>query len=214
MDKNIFNKNLGDLVNDDFAFNADLGKWERQKANRIEQIFIGYNEYPGSYYPKGMSVSIKFTEVEDILNKVLDKYQIQQRYGESTVHSVLHDIADVDYDKFKIEIHDESSFQTVAEEIKKTVEYGAWPFFEKYSTLDKIADLLVDKEPEEIVPYIQGSILFPKTILILKETKHPLYKEKLMKFQKVLEQYVRKEDRYKQMLNVYNDLFSKDLKVL
>lgn len=214
MDKNIFNKNLGDLVNDDFAFNADLGKWERQKANRIEQIFIGYNEYPGSYYPKGMSVSIKFTEVEDILNKVLDKYQIQQRYGESTVHSVLHDIAGVDYDKFKIEIHDESSFQTVAEEIKKTVEYGAWPFFEKYSTLDKVNKELNKLDDEHVSTFLSGivSLKIPliKKIIHASDFREKLIRSKLFYEGEALEypQYFKNHDK------VFFDLFSEDLKDL
>jgi hypothetical protein len=176
MNKNIFNKNLRDLVNDSFAFNADGGKWERQKENRIEQIFIGYNEYPGSYYPKGMSVSIKFMEVEDILNQLLDKYQIQQRYGESTIHSVLHNIAGVDYDKFKIEIHDESSFQTVAEEIKKIVEYGALPFFEKYSTLEKVFEAMEQMPIKQMAKFI-GQPLPQRRMVIKKLCKDIHYEE-------------------------------------
>jgi hypothetical protein len=214
MDKGEFNNCLSKLVNEDFSFDPNLGSWERMRKIRIERINIGYNEYPGSYYPKGMGAYIKFNDVEDILNKVLDKYKIQQRYGNETIRSVLFNLEGVDYGKFKTKIHDDESFQVVAEEIKKIVKYGAMPFFERFQTLENVADLLADKTPEEVVPYIQGSILLPKTILILKIAKHKRFEEKLIEFREVLKQYTEKKEIYKQMLILYDNLFADDLKRL
>jgi hypothetical protein len=118
----------------------------KRESQRDLRMGISYNEYPGSYYPKGMGAYIRFNDVEDILNKVLDKYKIQQRYGNETIRSVLFNLEGVDYSKFEAEIHDDESFQIVAEEIKKIVKYGAMPFFERYQTLEEV---LVDMEKME-----------------------------------------------------------------
>ncbi|MDR1202838.1 MAG: hypothetical protein LBL58_14590 [Tannerellaceae bacterium] len=156
MDKDVFNNCLSKLVNEDFSFDPDLGSWERMKKIRIERINIGYNEYPGSYYPKGMGAYIKFNDVEDILNKVLDKYKIQQRYGNETIRSVLFNLEGVDYGKFKTEIHDNESFQIVAEEIKKIVKYGAMPFFDRYQTLEEVHNYANQLSLEEYSRFFSG----------------------------------------------------------
>jgi hypothetical protein len=212
MDKNIFNSYLSKLVDEDFSFSPDWGKWELCRINRVERINISYREYPSSFYIEGLSASIIFSEVENVINEMLDKYKIQQKYGDKTIKESLHNIEGIDYSKFNIEIHDNESFQVLSEEMKKIVKYGAIPFFERYQTLKNIADLLADKTPEEVVPYIQGSILLPKTILILKIAKHEKFEEKLIEFRDVLVQYTEKREIYKQMLILYDNLFADDLK--
>jgi hypothetical protein len=86
----------------------------------------------------------------------LDKYNIQQRYGNCTIHTALHNIKGIDYSKFNIEIHDEASFQIVAEEIKKIVKYGAMPFFERYQTLEEIHNYANQLSLEEYSRFFSG----------------------------------------------------------
>jgi len=182
MDKSKFNDYLSKLVDESFSFNSDWGTWERFKETRIERINIGYNEYLGSYYLKGMGVYIRFNEVEDILNKVLDKYKIQQRYGDETIRSVLNDIEGIDYNKFNMEIHDESSFQVVAEEIKKIVEYGAMPFFEKYKTLEVIHNHAKQLSLDEYSQFFSGYGSFKMMIIkrLLKINDYEDYSKKIV----------------------------------
>jgi hypothetical protein len=111
----------------------------RAFSDKVERIdYAGREYFPHGAFLEGVIISVSFYSVENILNEILDKYHIKQRYGNSTIHAVLNDIEGIDYNKFETEIHDEASFQIVAEEIKKIVEYGAMPFFEKYDTLEKV----------------------------------------------------------------------------
>jgi hypothetical protein len=188
--------------------------WTKKLHDRQEVIDIGYRTYyPNMFQLYTPFLYIYFNEVETILGEYLKEYDIKNIWGISrTIQRSLRDIEGIDYSKFETKIHDEESFQIVAEEIKKIIEYGAMPFFEKYSTLESVANLLSDKKPEEIVPYIQGAILFPKTILILKLAKHTTYEEKLIEFREALAIYAKKKEIYKQILMIYDDLFSEDLK--
>jgi hypothetical protein len=213
--KESFNKHINAIIPDRFNRVETYCMFQKEIHNHMEIIYYSHRDYfPHGVYIEGASAEIVFPEVESILNSLLDKYNIQQRYGNCTIHAALHNIEGIDYSKFNIEIHDDESFQIVAAEIKKIVKYGAMPFFEKYDTLEKVADLLADKTPEEIVPYIQGAILFPKTILILKIAKHKRFEEKLIEFREVLKQYTEEKEIYKQMLMLYDNLFADDLKRL
>jgi hypothetical protein len=182
MDKNIFNNYLSKLVDESFVFIPDWGKWEKQKENRIERLNISYREYSGNYYVEGMSSSIIFSDVEDILNEILNKYNIQQRYGDKTIRHSLHNIEGIDYSKFEAKIHDESSFQVVAEEIKKIVEYGAMPFFEKYQTLEKIHNHAKQLSLDEYSQFFSGYGSFKMMIIkrLLKINDYEDYSKKIV----------------------------------
>lgn len=207
-------KDMEQLIPKGFTVKHFFGsiQFERIEKDRQLAISIGYNQYPGSFYPKGMGASIKFHDVEDILNPILEKNQIQRNIENRTIHLNLKNIKEVNYSRFETEIHDEESFQVVAVEIKKIITKGAMPFFEKYNTLSTVADLLANKEPQEAVPYIQGAILFPKTILILKLANHPSFQTQMYLYYEALKQYAEKKEVYKQMLLVFENLFSNDLK--
>ena len=190
-------------------------RFEKKEKDRLLRIGIGYNEYfPHSAIIKGVSAYIYIEGVEDVFSCFLDKYKIPKSYGDSTIRQSLMVVDEVNYSVFDSEIHDEKSFQIIAKELTKIIDYGALPFFEKHDTLEKVADLLSQKKPEEVVPYIQGAILFPKTILILRLARHPQFKEKLLEYRRVLELQAKKNEVYKNMLLVYDDLFSEDLKDL
>lgn len=202
----------------DFKYKKEIKgfSWTKKLQDRQEEIIIGYRTfYPNMFQIYRPSVYIYFDIVENIIEESVQKCNIQKTWGDGgTIHTTLNGVLDIDYNVFETKISDENNFRLVSDEIVKLVEKGAMPFFEKYQTLKDVADLLADKTPEEVVPYIQGVILLPKTILILKMSNHPMYKEKLIEFRKVLATYVNKKDIYKQMLIVYDDLFADDLKGL
>jgi hypothetical protein len=129
----------------------------REFENKIERMdYTGREYFPHGAYFQGVIVSISFYSIENILSKVLNKYHIGQRYGDSTIHAVLNDIGGIDYSKFNIEIHDDESFQTVAEEIKKIVKYGAMPFFERYQTLEEVHNYANQLSLEEYSRFFSG----------------------------------------------------------
>lgn len=213
--KENFNKHINTIIPNGFNKVGAYCMFQKEMNNRIEIIYYSHRDYfPHRVYIEGVSAEIVFPKVENVLYPLLDKYNIQQRYGKYTMHTALHDIDCIDYSKLNIGIHNDESFQVVAKEVKKIVKYGAIPFFEEYDTLEKVADLLSDKTPEKIVPYMQGAILFPKTILILKIAKHTKFEEKLVEFREVLKQYAEKKEIYKQMLILYDNLFAENIKEL
>lgn len=187
--------------------------YEQKKNDRIETITISYRSYaPHGFYVDGVSASIYFNAVEEIIDPLLEKYQIKGQYGNTTIRKSFVRLTNVDYSKFQLEINNEASFNTVAEEIKQILNFGVMPFFEQYNSLLQVADLLAGKKPEEVVPYIQGPILFPKTILILKLTKHSSFMNKLKEYYDVLVIQSEKHEVYMQMLAIYKDLFFEDIK--
>lgn len=186
----------------------------RKMQNRTETITISYKDYaPHGFYIAGVSAEIYLNEIEDMLTPFLSKHGIKEVF-QSTIGKSFQDITGVNYDAFNIEINSEQTFGEVITEVKKIVDQFVLPFFGKHHSLQSIADLLADKKPEEIVPYIQGPILLPKTILILREARHPEYRKKLNEFLIVLKQYADKKESYRPFLNVFNDLFSEDLKTI
>jgi hypothetical protein len=54
----------------------------------------------------------------------------------------------------------------------------------------------------------------PKTVLILKLSKHPYFKKKLIEFYAIIRQYSQKNTESLPYLGLYNELFAEDLKEL
>ena len=109
---------------------------EQKKNNRIETITISYCSYaPHGFYVDGISASIYFNEVEEIIAKFLEKHQVKSHYGNATIQKSFVGLKDVDYSKFELEINNEESFNAVAEEIKKIINFAVIPFFEKLKTV-------------------------------------------------------------------------------
>ncbi len=176
-------------------------------------IYIQDRKYfPHGVFIDGISIGISFHNVEKTLNDAYEKTRVRKPSEEvRTIRNVLNQLENVDYSAFSTEINDLKSFQLVNEQIQKIIQQYSLPFFEKYNTLEKVADLLADKKPQEVVPYIQGSILFPKTILILKLVKHPDFNEKLIEYYNILKIQAKKKDTYKDILKVFEELFKEDL---
>jgi hypothetical protein len=212
--KTDFKSHISTLQIEDFKFKSAVQAYlfVRTKPNRTETITISYKDYaPHGFYIAGVSAEIFLNEIEIILTPLLSKHGVKEVF-QSTIGKSFQGMSGVNYEVFNIEINNERTFGEVITEVKKIIDQFALPFLE--ASLQTIANLLADKKPEEIVPYIQGPILLPKTVLILKEAKHPEYKKKLSEFYLVLKQYADKKESYRPYLNVFNDLFSEDLKVV
>lgn len=209
--KNVFESQIQSLCPEGFEKDKNLSLFKRVEKTNIKRIHISVNEYfPHSAQVVGVSVDIKFDATENILNPLLLKYNLTE--GISTIGKVMNDVKDVNYSVLDTEIYNDVTFNIVAVEIKKILDIGVLPFFEKYNSLYNVASLLSDKKPEEIVPYIQGAILLPKTVLILKQVNHPNYKNKLVEFYQVLLQYAEKKESYRVFFKIFNELFGGDLK--
>lgn len=138
------------IIDNRFKYKKEIQgfSWTKKSQGRQEEIVLGYRTFhPNVFQIYRPSVFLYFDEVETILEECLEKNNVKNIWGlPHTIHSTLYNIEGIDYSKFETKIHDEASFRIVAEEIKKIIEYGAMPFFEKYQTLEEVANLLSDKK--------------------------------------------------------------------
>lgn len=181
----------------------------RKLSDRREEIIISYKDYsPHGFYISGISVCMFYNSIEEKLNRGFEKAAVRNPGGYvGTIQKTLIGVEGINYQKFEIEINDDTSFQLVAEEAQKLISQAALPFFEKFNNLDKIASFLSDKKAEEIVPYIQGPTLLLKTILILQEAGHPSFEAKKSEFNDILNEKAAQKDSYKAYLKVFKELF-------
>ncbi len=217
MKKEEFKINISKLLLDNsFMIQGDSQTiiFKQDKGISKREIVFGYMDFsPSGFRFRYPFIKVLFRNVEDILKSVYTR--LNKNYIESgTIHKVLNKLEGVDYSVLEMTIDSNETFQKVEVEIQKIIQDGAIPFFEQYDTLEKVADLLADKTPYEVVPYIQGAILFPKTILILKLTNHPNFNEKLIEFYEVLKEQAEKKDTYKDILAVFMELFKEDLNTM
>ena len=202
---------------DGFKFKKVIGgfQWIQKLPNRTNIIGVGHSGYPDLYRTSRPSLRVSYDEVEDILDRVYKETEIKKNFEDrSTIKGDTRNIVDVNYKVFDIHIKDKLNYPQVLMELKKIIQQSALPFFQECNSLEKIAELLADKTPQEVVPYIQGAILFPKTILILKLSNHPSFNTKLLEYYGVLKKQAEKKDTYKDVLTVFLELFKDDLKNL
>jgi hypothetical protein len=147
------------------------------------------------------------------VESLLESHGLGKEY-KSTFGKAFQDLQGVDYEKLSTEINSKESFAIVENEIVNIFEKGVKPFLSRYTSLEEIADFLADKKPVEIVPFIQGSILYPKTVLIMKLAKHPNFQKRLIEFRNILSENVDASPRYPILLEKYDTLFSEDLKAV
>lgn len=209
-----FKNHIGTLQIEGFKLKSAVQAYLfiRKTPNRTETITLSYRDYaPHGFYIDGVSAEILLNEIEDILAPLLSKHGVKEVF-QSTIGKSFQGISGVNYEVFDIEINNEQTFGEVIIEVKKIIDQFALPFLE--ASLESIANLLADKKPEEIVRYIQGPILLPKAVLILREAKHPQYKKMASEFYLVLKQYAEKKESYRPFLSVFKDLFLDDLKMV
>ncbi|TNV71533.1 hypothetical protein FGO68_gene10986 [Halteria grandinella] len=212
-DLEIFLRNA--ILLDGFKFGHDVTAfyWQKEADGVINRIEVGYRKYPGSFYLHTPLAMVKFNEMEDIIHEYIQKYGIENSYGEYTIQSRFRDLPEVDYSKFDIEIHDEASFNEVVTEVNKIIEYGAMPFFEKFKTLQDVNKSLNEMDEVEISRFVSG-IVGIKIPLIKKLINASDFKDELLKKK---EWYIDREEfknhrHFKDHDLVFNDLFSEDLR--
>lgn len=182
----------------------------RKQSDRTETITLSYRSYaPHGFYIDGVSVDIYFNELED----VLERHGLGQEY-KSTFGKSFQKIEGVNYDLLTTEINSDESFAVVKSVVEEIITKGVLPFLAKFTNLQEVAVFLADKKVEEIVPYIKGAILLPKTALILKTTNHSEFQNRLIEFRNVLLEYSSTDDYYQAFLEKYDTLFLEDLKAV
>lgn len=187
----------------------------RKLNDRTETITLNYRAYvPHGFYIDGLSVDIHFNEIEDIINPILDRHQIQNRYGETTIQKSLIDVRDVDYSKLQIQINNDETFDVVKKEVETIILNGALPFFEHYNGLLNVNETIENLNEEELSIFISG-IVGIKIPLIKKLAQSNSFSEELKNRN---EFYTKEVFRYPQYFKdhekVFNELFTADLKAL
>lgn len=185
----------------------------KKKNDRTETITLSYRDYsPHGFYIDGVLVDIYFNEVENIINPLLEAYNIENRYGKTTIQKSLINIEGVEYSKLQTEINDQSTFSIVFQEINKIISFGAIPFFDKYSTLKNVNDDLLNMNEDEISTFLSG-IIGIKLPLIKKISNSPDWKKEILIRNIFYTDEVFKYPQYfKDHDKVFNKLFLEDLK--
>lgn len=206
-----FKKHIETIQVDGFKLKSAVQAYlfVRKQSDRTETITISYRSYaPHGFYIDGISADIYFNEIED----VLEKYGLDQEY-KSTFGKSFQKVEGINYDLLANEINSDESFAAVKYVIYDIIKKGVIPFLEKFSSLKEVGYFLANKKAEEIVPYIKGAILLPKTALILKTTNHSIFSNKLIEFRSILQEYSSTDNYYQAYLEKYDRLFSDDLKI-
>lgn len=177
------------ITNKNYKFKKEnQGYSFTSKYNTYEfKIVISYSGYPNMYKLFPASSYITFYDVETILQKGVNLIISNPYLTGYTIQNNLIGNQNINISTFDKIIRNPSDFEEVAVELQKTIELGTYPFFEKFDSLQKVADFLSSLSPYEIVKYIQGPILFPKTLLILKLVNHKTYCDRFSEFISILE---------------------------
>ena len=180
--------------------------FEKVEPNRKLILQIASSDYfPHGSYIKGVVADIIFKAVEEKLEPLYLELGVKNS-ANYTIGNSLVNIEGVDYQQLDQEINDDNSFARISGELKKLIA-AALAFFDQYKTIEEVANLLAGKEPKEIVPLIQGTILLPKTILILKLAGHPKFEEKRDEFYELVKKQAAKKEQAQPHLKVFEKLF-------
>ncbi|MFA0964953.1 hypothetical protein AB9P05_24305 [Roseivirga sp. BDSF3-8] len=182
--------------------------FQKKESNRELQIHLATREYfPHGAYIFGSMGNIIFEEVE---KELIPLYRAERVKNSTnyTIKNSLVNIEGIDYKLLDQEINNDSTFAKISGELQKLIA-AALAFFDQYNTIEEVANLLADKEPKEIVPFIQGAILLPKAILILKLAGHPKFQEKRDEFYELIKKQAAKKEQAQAHLKVFEKLFIK-----
>ena len=211
--KRDFHEQIASLCPEGFEKEESLTIFKRVEQTLIKRIHISANEYfPHSAQIAGVSIDVTFTEVEGIINPLLDKYKIEKRYGNTTISKSLQNIDGIDYETLSAEITNGQTFSKAANELRKVIFKGALPFFEKFSEIKKVSEQLSLMSEEEISNFISG-IVGIKVPLIKKLAHAPDFQIELENRNRFYSSEALKYPKYfKDHEKVFNDLFADDLK--
>jgi hypothetical protein len=178
---------------------------ENKSEKRLQRISFGFtNFFPEFIYFNGITCQIIFYEIEKIL--IEESQKIGVKYSAASTFNYFPQ-ANSDLNIKDLEITSIEDFSINKTKISKLISETCLPALDKYSDIETVANLLSPLSNEEIVPYIQGPILFSKTILILKETNHPNFKIKRDEFYSILKTYENNHVAYKEQLKLFEHLF-------
>jgi hypothetical protein len=154
---------------DEFSFNKEIMgySWTRTKANRIERVMIGYGGYPDSFKIYTPVVNIYFSEVENVFEKFKKEHCLNKFTGNSTIQKSFYKLPNVDSTKLKTEIKDLNTFNEVAIELKKIIEDGALPFFEKFNNVNAVFEESEKMAREELRNFIVQPL--PQRRMVIKK---------------------------------------------
>ena len=180
--------------------------YESSEETRLEVIQLATREYfPHGAHIFGASAHVTFYEVEEKIKPLYLEEGIKNS-DNYTIKNSLMDVEGVDYQKLDQEISDNSSFASISGELKKLIN-SALLFFNQFKTIKDAANFLAEKDVVEIVPFIQGTILLPKTILILKLADHPKFVHKRDEFYGLAKKQAAKKKQVEADLIVFEQLF-------
>ena len=179
--------------------------FENRSEETIKKVAITFADYhPFSVTFTGVSNTLDFFSIENEISKKSDQLCLDYSSAYSIRLSVPENREDPISD-FKIE--SENEFLNIRPYFEEIVNRDCTVLLNKYENLNEVANLLSNLEPREVVPYIQGAQLFVKTILILKESNHPKYREKRDEFHEVLKKQAPKKEIYSQQLRLFEVMF-------
>ena len=150
------------IITNGFKYKKEIKgfSWTKTLSDKKEGIIIGYRTFYSNMFELYCPyIYIYFDRVEDILEKFLKKYNVENIWGlPSTIHSTLRNIKGINYGTLETRVNDELNFQIVADEVKKIVEYGAMPFFEKYQMLESVNEEINKRNDDNINDFLSGII--------------------------------------------------------
>ncbi len=187
----------------DLKYFVGVVYFENKSVDKIKKIEITFAHYfPHSITFTGVSTTIEFFLIE---NQIKEKSnQLGLEYSSD---SSIRLFCEQEKKISDIRIENTKDFKEVEPQFEKIINNDCLPLLKKYESLNEVANLLSVLTPQEVVPYIQGAKLFCKTILILKEAKHPNYKSKRDEFYEVLKRQATKKEVYAQQLQLFELLF-------
>lgn len=207
--KELIEKFKQQIIGPDFNFKDGIQGvyWLKEVSNSLFSISIAYKDYSEGFILQTPFASIRFHAIEDKINTTSKELGIGVNEKDYTFKNKSLEVNEFDYCVFETRIDNTEVFDRVFEAEKDYINKSILPFFEKYQDLNNVAELLSNLAPQEVVPYIQGAKLFCKTILILKETKHPKYVEKRDEYYAVLNFQASKKEVYAEQLRLFESLF-------
>jgi hypothetical protein len=184
----------------------------RRHADRTETIILGYRGYePHGFRFYSPAADIAFEEVEVPLNRLLEIFAIEQRYGATTIRGRCKTDEPIDYGYRDVEINSRDTFDRVTGTLMKVLESQMLPFFEKYRNVADVCEALKTMSEDEISNFIVG-IVGIKIPLLKKLSHAPDYRDELAKRLKFYSGEVFKYPEYfKDHDKVFKALFAEDI---
>jgi hypothetical protein len=204
--KQDFYKHISSIKPKGFYFSKNAPVFVREGDDCKVFINIQSREYyPHGCFIDGVSVHIVFNSVESILKPLYIEEGIHNSDNYTIKNSLLN-IKGVNYERFEQEVNSDISFSNIVNDLNLLIS-AALMFCDKFTTVSDVAEFLSDKKANEIVDWIQGSILFPKTVLILYIAKHAEFNNKREEFYELINVQASRKRQSVPHLNVFKKLF-------